>query len=126
MAKPRRRIKEAYLINAPLPTFGESSEMDLFDYLETFKRTEFDSGEKKLAAAILEEAVNALREGAAIYGSVSREETLRRKKKAAWEARDWFVSPETNLVHSFICVCETLHIEADYLRPRILKLGPIK
>jgi hypothetical protein len=68
---------------------------------------------KRLMLAVLEDALRCLQKHADAKSGARR--------MMYWEAEQWLCSERGNALFSFTMVCETLGIEADYLRSGLLQ-----
>lgn len=68
-------------------------------------------GERRLAVAVLEEAVDCLEERRRNPEQVAR--------LTIWEAEQWFESQDAEWPFSFMNVCLVLHLDAEAIRERI-------
>ena len=67
-----------------------------------------DTGERRLALAILDDAIRcAIRHGAS---------PLRHQREEAREALRWIESDETDYALSFVPICQTFSIDPDWIR----------
>ena len=82
---------------------------DVFNYLATtnFHPAE-TTPEKRLASAILQDAVSIIR-----YPLKSRESHLHRR-----QALDWLASNAADYLFDFVNICEILNLDPDYVRRR--------
>lgn len=78
-------------------------------FYATLKRSQINDPERRLMAAILEDAVSCLSKG----GS----EDACRHQRSAEEAESWInTEGEEEWIFSFTNVCETLGLDPDYMR----------
>jgi len=64
--------------------------------------------EKRLQLAVLQDAVLTFHRLAGLKG--------RRPARLFAEIEDWFASGETNDPFTFVTICDTLHLDPDYIR----------
>jgi hypothetical protein len=83
------------------------------EYLETFKRLTHLEPEKRLMFAVLEDGV------ACFMKYVSARDT--RGKKYFRETEEWLLEGPSERLFSFANLCETLGLNADYLRHGLLR-----
>ncbi len=78
-------------------------------FYATLKRSQFADPERRLMAALLEDAVCCL--------ARDPRRCSRRQRKFFDEAREWINAPASeDWIFSFVNVCETLGFDPDYLR----------
>lgn len=95
-----------------------------FQYSELLRRKIYLEGEKKLLLAVLEDAINCFQKQFAARD--------RRGKKLFREAEAWIMDQNDERLFSFSNICESLGINAEYLRrglarwkeERILSIRP--
>jgi hypothetical protein len=78
------------------------------EYLETFKRRTHLQPEKRLMLAILEDGVACFQKYATAHNT--------RGKKYFQETEAWILEEPTERLFAFANICETLGLNADYLR----------
>lgn len=94
---------------AELVPLGETDSLTPFEFYATFKRTTYGDAERRLMAAILEDAVACL--------TFNRPRYSRRQQKEFAAAHAWVNEQEDiDWVFSFINICETLGMDPGYLR----------
>lgn len=77
-------------------------------YLESFRRRALFEPEKRLMAAILEDAIETLEDHWTASGG--------KKRRLFEEAEAWIFSDDADWVFSFVSVCGALGLDPDYLR----------
>lgn len=83
-----------------------------------------DTWVRRLARAVLNEALISLGGHATDNSGNGEPCDNRRKTRLAAEARDWILSDATDYPHSFVNVCEALGLEFRYFRKRLLSSVP--
>jgi hypothetical protein len=83
------------------------------EYLETFKRRTHLQPEKRLMLAVLEDGVACFQK----YVMASDG----RGKKYFQETEEWILEEPSERIFCFANVCETLGLEADYLRRGLMR-----
>src|SRR3972149_3406702 len=79
-----------------------------FQYFELLRRKTYLEGEKKLMLAVLEDAVSCFQKHHAARD--------KNRKKLFREAEEWIVDENNDRLFSFSNICESLGINAEYLR----------
>ncbi len=82
------------------------------DYLETTRRKSHQEPEKELMLAVLEEAIDCFQMN--VFKKTRKQEILFR------EAEDWILDDNSHWLFSFDIICETLDIDPNYLRSKLL------
>jgi len=101
-------------------SLGSNSEVDHFEFLKTLHRTELDP-EQSLALAILEDAINEMRNGGASYGYVK--DKLGRRARNSSEALAWVKSDgNQDYCFSFVGICRIFGWAPSWMRRGILAL----
>jgi hypothetical protein len=88
------------------------------EFFETLKRRTYLEPEKILMLAVLQDAITCLEKHGA-FGS-------RGNKRLYYETRDWLVSDDNDWLFSFNNVCETVGLNAGYLRRRLVQMNERK
>ena len=86
----------------------ESDAVAEYQYFRVFRARAYDIPEERLMVAVLNDAVECL---AKFRGGKSRGDW-----RLFHEARDWVLSGECDEIFSFENICDTLEIDANYLR----------
>ena len=85
---------------------------DWVAYMAILRRAEPSEPERRLLRAVLEDALQTLLKRAAATGL--------RARRLRDEALAWLLSEERSDVFAFESICETLGIDASWLRARVL------
>lgn len=94
---------------AELVPIGETDSLTPYEFYATFKRTTYGDPERRLMAAVLEDAVTCL--------TFNQPRCSRRQQKDFTAARAWVNEPDgCDWVFSFVNICETLGLDPGYLR----------
>jgi len=98
-----------------LINFGSIYEMDISDTVRwgNHHRSKLSSGERRLALAVLEDAIAAFKEN--IFGDMSQ------AKQLCDEARQWLWSDDEKWPYSFINICGVFNIEPSAIRRELKK-----
>jgi hypothetical protein len=83
------------------------------EYLETFKRRTHLQPEKRLMLAVLEDGVACFQKYVTACDA--------RGKKYFQETEEWILEEPSERIFSFTNVCETLGLNADYLRRGLIR-----
>ncbi|MBM4262394.1 MAG: hypothetical protein FJ145_13315 [Deltaproteobacteria bacterium] len=90
-------------------TIAENDSLAPYEFYATFKRSHYAEPEKRLMAALLEDAVTCL--------TFNQPRYSRRQQKEFAAAHAWVNAQEDgDWVFSFVNVCETLGMDPSYLR----------
>lgn len=84
-----------------------------FEYFRVFRQKADFAAEEKLMLAVLNDAIECLIR--------YRGAEIRRHKALYREAREWILSRDGTALYSFESICETLKIDANYLRLGLLQ-----
>jgi hypothetical protein len=84
-----------------------------FHYFETLRRKTIFAPEKRLMLAILEDAIQCFQDNLLAHNVTS--------KRLFAEAAEWIVEADSDCVFSFENVCDTLGLNAAYLRQGLLR-----
>lgn len=82
-------------------------------YFDTYRRKTLIEPEKRLLAAILEDAIDCF------YDNVSAESG--RRKKLFDDAEEWLLEERVDWIFSFRNVCDLLGLSAEYLRSGLMR-----
>lgn len=90
-------------------SLGETDSLTPYEFYATFKRSTFADPERRLMAAVLEDAVTCL--------TFNQPRYSRRQQKEFAAALAWVNEKEdTDWVFSFVNICEALNMDPGYLR----------
>lgn len=94
---------------AELIPLGDTDALAPYQFSATFKRSQYLDPEKRLLAALLEDAVSSL--------TFNKPRYSRRQQKDFTEAHAWVnEKADSEWIFSFVNVCEALGMDANYLR----------
>lgn len=94
---------------AELIPFGDTDALAPYEFYATFKRSYYVDPEKRLMAALLEDAVTCL--------TFNQPRYSRRQQKDFAEAHAWVNdTADSEWIFSFVNVCEALGMDPNYLR----------
>ena len=87
-------------------------------YFDNFRRKTPLEPEKRLLLAVLEDGINTFRDNVLAQGE--------KNKRLFREAEEWITEIDGDWIFSFETVCETLGINAEYVRRGLLRWGPVR
>ncbi len=119
MPRPKQ-IPDAWLINSPTLGFKQTSEDLVYEFGQSLASTEWTAPEYKLMAHLLADAVYSYRQQVGVYGGASQTHPGVLKQRLSDEARRWFISDDDDYVFSFVSICQTLGISANWFRVQVL------
>lgn len=94
---------------AEMAPLSETDSLTPYEFYATFKRTTYADPERRLMAAVLEDAVTCL--------TFNQPRYSRRQQKEFAAARAWInEEKETDWAFSFVSICEALGFDPSYLR----------
>lgn len=94
---------------AEVITLGETDSLAPYEFYATFKRSSYTDPERRLMAAVLEDAVTCL--------TFNQPRYSRRQLKDFAEAKTWInETTDSDWAFSFVNVCESLGFDPGYLR----------
>src|SRR5215470_14258130 len=82
-------------------------------YFDNFRRKTHLEPEKQLLLAVLEDGINTFRDNVFAQGE--------KNKRLFKEAEEWITATEDDGVFSFVMICDTLGINAEYVRRGLLR-----
>jgi len=82
-------------------------------YFDNFRRKTYLEPEKQLLLAVLEDGINTFRDNIFAQGEKS--------KRFFKEAEEWITATDDDGVFSFAMICDTLGINAEYVRRGLLR-----
>ncbi|MBI3247064.1 MAG: hypothetical protein HYZ50_11230 [Deltaproteobacteria bacterium] len=104
-------MKERSVVDAGTTLFQPDTLLPA-QFFATLKQRSQACGERRLMAAILEDAVDCFQKY--LWAKENRSRNLRQ------EAENWFVSDDDSWPFSFVNVCHALDLEPDFIRRGLL------
>jgi hypothetical protein len=104
-------MKERSVVDAGVTLFQPDSLLPA-QFFASLKQRSKACGERRLMAAILEDAIDCFQKY--LWAKDNRSRNLRQ------EAENWFLSEDDSWPFSFVNVCHALELEPDFLRRGLL------